>query len=43
MREMHARVPGSKLVELDAAHVSNLERPAAFTAALRDFLREHPR
>ncbi len=43
MRDMHARVPGAQLVELDAAHVSNLERPAAFTAALRAFLREHPR
>lgn len=43
MRDMHARVPGSRLVELDAAHVSNLEQPAAFSAAVRDFLREHPR
>jgi len=43
MRDMHARVSGSRLVELDAAHVSNLEQPAAFSAALGDFLREHPR
>ena len=34
-----ARVPGSRLIELDAAHVSNLERPAAFSAALREFFR----
>jgi len=39
MRDMHARVPGARLVELDAAHVSNLERPAEFSAALRVFLR----
>ena len=43
MRDMHARVPGARLVELDAAHVSNLEQPAAFSAALEGFLREHPR
>lgn len=38
MQDMHARVPQSRFVELDAAHVSNLERPAEFNAALRDFL-----
>lgn len=41
MRDMHARVNGSTLVELDTAHVSNLEQPAAFTAALSSFLRGH--
>ncbi len=39
MRDMHERVAGSKYVELDAAHVSNLERPDAFNRALGDFLR----
>jgi 3-oxoadipate enol-lactonase len=39
MLDMHARVPGSRLVELPAAHLSNLECAAAFTAALADFLR----
>lgn len=38
MREMHARVAGSRYVELDAAHVSNIERPAEFNAALDEFL-----
>lgn len=39
MRDMHVRVAGSRFVELPAAHLSNLECAAAFTAALRDFLR----
>ncbi|MEQ8663307.1 MAG: 3-oxoadipate enol-lactonase [Gammaproteobacteria bacterium] len=38
MRAMHARVAGSRYVELPAAHVSNLECPDAFNAALDDFL-----
>jgi len=38
MQAMHARVHGSRLVELDAAHVSNLERPAEFNATLAGFL-----
>lgn len=41
MREMHAAVAGSEYVELDAAHVSNLERPDAFNAALDAFLARH--
>lgn len=41
MQDMHARVRGSQLVELDAAHLSNLERPREFTAALAAFLRAH--
>lgn len=32
------RIPGARYVQLDAAHISNVEAPAAFTAALRDFL-----
>ncbi|MEQ8493113.1 MAG: 3-oxoadipate enol-lactonase [Gammaproteobacteria bacterium] len=37
MRAMHARVAGSRYVELPAAHVSNLECPDAFNDALDDF------
>ncbi len=33
-----AAIPGARHVVLDAAHLSNLEQPAAFTAALEDFL-----
>jgi len=39
MRDMHARVAGSRYVELPAAHLSNLECAADFNAALLDFLR----
>ncbi|WP_186416705.1 3-oxoadipate enol-lactonase [Bosea sp. CS1GBMeth4] len=31
-------IPGARRVELDAAHLSNLEQPAAFTRAVLDFL-----
>ena len=31
-------IKGARLVELDAAHLSNLEQPAAFTKAVLDFL-----
>jgi 3-oxoadipate enol-lactonase len=31
------RIPGARLVELDAAHLSNIEAEAAFNAALLDF------
>jgi 3-oxoadipate enol-lactonase/4-carboxymuconolactone decarboxylase len=31
-------IPGIRVVRLDAAHLSNLERPRAFAAALLDFL-----
>ena len=38
-REIHDNAPGSKLVILpSAAHLANLEQPAGFTRALRDFL-----
>jgi len=38
-REIHDNAPGSKLVMIpQAAHLSNLEQPAAFTKAMRDFL-----
>ncbi len=39
MQDMHERVSGSCYVELDAAHVSNIERPTEFNHALGDFLR----
>lgn len=35
---LHARVAGSRLVTLDAAHLSNVEEAAEFTAAVMDFL-----
>jgi 3-oxoadipate enol-lactonase len=39
MRAMQAAISGSQYVELDpASHLSNLEQPQAFTAAVRDFL-----
>ena len=38
-RAIHAALPGSKLVVIpSAAHLSNMEQPAAFTKALLDFL-----
>jgi 3-oxoadipate enol-lactonase len=41
-KEIHENAPGSKLVMIpDAAHLANLEQPAAFTKALRDFLAAH--
>lgn len=33
-----AAIPGARVVRLDAAHLSNLERPRAFSAAVCDFL-----
>lgn len=39
MKDMKGRLPGSRYVELrGAGHISNLDRPAEFTAALREFL-----
>jgi len=36
---MHKAIPGSRLVVIpDAAHLSNIEHPEAFNAAVRDFL-----
>jgi pimeloyl-ACP methyl ester carboxylesterase len=38
---LQAAIPASRLVVLpDAGHVSNVEAPDEFNAALRDFLRE---
>src|SRR5260370_15170054 len=39
MRDMSARLKGSRYVELEGAgHISNLDRPAEFTKAWREFL-----
>lgn len=35
---IHAAIRGSRLVSLDAAHLSNIEKPEAFTDAVIDFL-----
>lgn len=32
---MTARIPNSQLIEINAAHISNIESPEAFTQALR--------
>jgi len=38
MEQINAAVPGSKLVKLEGAgHLSNLEQPAVFSKAIRDF------
>ena len=40
MEQIHAAVPGSRLVKLEGAgHLSNLEQPQAFTRAIQDFLK----
>jgi 3-oxoadipate enol-lactonase len=39
IRQIKEAVPGAALVELEGAgHISNVEQPAAFTVAIRDFL-----
>jgi 3-oxoadipate enol-lactonase len=39
MRQIKEAVPGATLLELEGAgHISNVEQPAAFTGAVRDFL-----
>ncbi|MBL8567474.1 MAG: 3-oxoadipate enol-lactonase [Phreatobacter sp.] len=38
-REIAAAIPGAAYVELDAAHLSNIEQEKAFTTAVMDFLR----
>jgi pimeloyl-ACP methyl ester carboxylesterase len=41
-RTIHQRIAGSELVILkDAAHLSNLEQPAAFNEAVLGFLKRH--
>ena len=39
-REIAASIPGARLVELDAAHLSNIEDAEAFNRAVVDFLTE---
>jgi 3-oxoadipate enol-lactonase len=36
--EIARRIPGAKVVRLEAAHLSNLEKSEAFTSAVGDFL-----
>jgi 3-oxoadipate enol-lactonase len=39
MRKLNEKLPGSRFVELaGAGHISNMDRPAEFTRAIRDFL-----
>lgn len=38
--ELARLIPGAKLVELEAAHLSNIEQAEAFTAALLSFLKD---
>ena len=39
MRKLHDKLPGSRYVELPGAgHISNMDRPAEFTKAIRDFI-----
>jgi 3-oxoadipate enol-lactonase len=38
MELMRERIPGAEWLSLDAAHISNLEQPEAFTQALKEFL-----
>ena len=35
---MHARIKGARLAPIDAAHISNIEQPDAFTRTALDFL-----
>ena len=32
------QIRGARVVDLDAAHLSNVERPDEFNAAVRDFI-----
>jgi 3-oxoadipate enol-lactonase len=39
MRKLSERLPGSRYAEMPGAgHISNMDRPAEFTAAIRDFV-----
>jgi 3-oxoadipate enol-lactonase len=38
MQLMKERIPGAQWQSLNASHISNIEQPAAFTKALKDFL-----
>jgi 3-oxoadipate enol-lactonase len=39
-KDIHERIKGSQFVSLDAAHLSNIERPEEFTQAVVEFLRD---
>jgi 3-oxoadipate enol-lactonase len=42
-RDIARRIPGAKLVEIEGAgHLSNLDRPEQFNAALDSFLQDGP-
>jgi 3-oxoadipate enol-lactonase len=36
--QLNAAIAGSRIVSLDAAHLSNIEQPAAFNAAIMAFV-----
>ena len=39
MRKLNEKLPGSQYVAIEGAgHISNMDRPAEFTKAIRDFL-----
>jgi pimeloyl-ACP methyl ester carboxylesterase len=39
MRKLNEKLPGSRYVELaGAGHISNMDSPAEFTRAIRDFI-----
>jgi 3-oxoadipate enol-lactonase len=37
-RAIHAAIPGARIAVLDAAHISNVEQPEAFTRVVEEFL-----
>jgi 3-oxoadipate enol-lactonase len=40
MRKLNEKLPGSRFVEIPGAgHISNMDRPAEFTRAIREFLK----
>jgi 3-oxoadipate enol-lactonase len=39
-RELAQAIPGARYVELDASHISNIEKADAFTKTVIDFLTE---
>ncbi len=42
LRRMAAHIPGAEYAELaNAGHIANVEQPAAFQAAVLDFLQRH--
>ncbi|MBI1201747.1 MAG: alpha/beta fold hydrolase [Rhodopseudomonas sp.] len=41
-RQMHRMIKGSRFLEIEqAGHIANIEQPARFNAAVRDFIEEH--